>query len=163
MKDLKESFLGMNIKRKYNQKNLHNNNPTRFYLDASFRGAKILFVLAFDDTDIGDNDGLNKAKRDSHRKYFLPRVNITHYNVLIDRSNFYDQTIIDQIKRYDEIRKIATKQGDDYTIGCLLDYKYFKDPYQLVAVDLIKQKELDADPRALQHIEFYGMLKTNTL
>ena len=65
-------------------------------------------------------------------------------------------------KKYDEIRKIATGKGDDYTTGCLLDYQYFKDHYQLIAVDLSKQKELDADPRAIQQIEFYGMLNTNS-
>ena len=66
------------------------------------------------------------------------------------------------IKQYDEIRKIATGQGDDYTTGCLLDYQYFKDHYNLIAIDLSKQKELDADLRAIQKIKFYGMLKTNS-
>ena len=66
------------------------------------------------------------------------------------------------IKQYDEIRKIATGQGDDYTTGCLLDYQYFKDHYNLIAIDLSKQKELDADSRAIQKIKFYGMLKTNS-
>ena len=64
--------------------------------------------------------------------------------------------------KYDEIRKTATGQGDDYITVCLLDYQYFKDHYQLIAVDLSKQKELDADLRAVQQIEFYGMLKTNS-
>ena len=50
----------------------------------------------------------NKVERDSHRKYFLPRVNITNYNVLIDGRNLYNQPINDQIKKYDEIRKTAT-------------------------------------------------------
>ena len=65
------------------------------------------------------------------------------------------------VKQYDEIRKTATGQGDDYKTGCLLDYYYFKDHYNLIAVDLSKQKELDADSRAIQQIEFYGLLKTN--
>ena len=63
------------------------------------------------------------------------------------------------VKQYDEIRKTATGQGDDYTTGCLLDYQYFKDHYQLIAVDLSKQKELDTNSSAIQQIEFYGMLK----
>ena len=58
--------------------------------------------------------------------------------------------------------KIVTGKGDDYTTGCLLDYQYCKDNYQLIAVDLSKQKELDADPRAIQQIEFYGMLNTDS-
>ena len=44
----------------------------------------------------------------------------------------------------------------------MLDYQYFKDHYQLIAVDLSKQKKLDADPRVIQQIEFYGMIKTNS-
>ena len=117
-----------------------------------------MFVLAFDNTD----NGAKKVERNSHTKYFLPRVNITNYNVLIDGRNFYDQPINDLVKQYDEIRKTATGQGDDYTTGCLLDYQYFKDHYNLIAVDLSKQKELDADSRAIQQIEFYGVLKTNS-
>ena len=103
-----------------------------------------------------------ESQENCHTKYFLPRVNITNYNVLIDGRNFYDQPINDSIKQCDEIRKTATGQGDDYTTGCLLDYQYFKDHYNLIAVDLSKQKELDADSRAIQQIEFYGMLKTNS-
>ena len=56
----------------------------------------------------------------------------------------------------------ATGQGDDYTTGCLLDFQYFKDHYNLTAFDLSKLKELDADSRAMQQIEFYGVLKTNS-
>ena len=113
-----------------------------------------LFVLAFNDSTLANtNDGPGKVKRNNHRKYFLPRVNITSYNVLIDGRNFYDQSINDQIKKYDEIRMIAKEKGDDYTTGCLLNYQYFKDHYQPIATDLSKQKELDADPRAIQQIE----------
>ena len=83
---------------------------------------------------------MGQVKRDIHRKYFLPRVDITNYKVLIDGRNFYDQPISDQIKKYDEVRKIATGKGNDYTTGCLLDYQYFKNHYKLIAVDLSKQK-----------------------
>ena len=65
------------------------------------------------------------------------------------------------LKEFDEIRKTVTEQGDDYTTGCLLDYQYFKDHYNLIAVGVSKQKELDADSRAIQQIELYGMLETN--
>ena len=58
------------------------------------------------------------------------------------------------IKTYKNIRKIAAGQGDDYTTGCLLDYSYFKDHYKLIAIDLSKQQALDADPRAIQQINF---------
>ena len=115
-----------------------------------------MFFLAF------HNDGNKKVVRDSHRKYFLPGVKITNYNVLIDGRNFYDQPINDLVKQWDEIRNIATGQGNDYKTGCLLDYRYSKDHYNLIAIDLRKLKELNADSRAIQQIEFFGMLKTNT-
>ena len=121
------------------------NNFKRFLLDACFSGVNRLFVIACDNT----NNGNKKVGRESHRKYFLARVDITNYNVLIDGRNFYDQPINDQIKKYDEIRKIATGKGDDYATECLLDYQYFKNHYQLIAVDLSKQKELAADPRTI--------------
>ena len=55
--------------------------------------------------------------------------------------NFYDQATDSNIKRYEEIRKLNTGQGDD-TTGCLLDYDYIKNHYRLTAVDLSKQKKL---------------------
>ena len=118
-----------------------------------------MFVLAFHNTtvDVANNpinNANNRVVRDSHRKHFPPRVDITNYNVLTGGRNLYHQPINGQIEKYDEIRKVATGQGDDYTTGCLLDYQYFKDHYQLITVDLSKQKELDADPRAVQQIEF---------
>ena len=151
---------------KIETRNLDNNNLTRFPLDASFQGVRRLFVLAFNNTTVTVpnnpiNNTNNRVLRNSHTKYFLPRVNITNYNVLIDGRNFYDQPINDLVKQYDEIRKTATGQGDDYTTGCLLDYLYFKDHYQLIAADLSKQKELDAYLGIIQQVEFYGMLKTH--
>ena len=84
-------------------------NLTGFPLNASFQGVRRFFFFAFDDTD----NGAKKVERNSQRKYFFPRVNITNYNILIDGRNFYDQSINDQIKKYNGIRKIATEQQDD--------------------------------------------------
>ena len=61
-------------------------------------------------------------------------------------------------KSYEQIRKLTAQSGD-YTAGCLLDYGYIKNHYRLVAVDLSRQKELDADFKAIQEIEFIGQLK----
>ena len=72
---------------------------------------------------------------------------------MTDRRNFFDQSINNIIKTYENIRKIATGKGDDYTTGCLLDYCDFKENYKITAVDLSKQQALDADPRAIQQIE----------
>ena len=61
-------------------------------------------------------------------------------------------------KTYENIIKIATGQGDDYTTSCLLDYPYFKDHYKIIAIDLSKQQALCADPRAIQQINFTANL-----
>ena len=124
-------------------------------LNASFQGVGRLFVLAYAIAAGAEN---NEADIKENKKYFLPRGEIKNYNVLIDRRNFYDQSINDLIKQYDEVRKVSTGYGDDYTTGCLLDYAYFKDNYRLIAVDLSKQKALDADPRAIQQIVFQGVV-----
>ena len=143
---------------KIETRNSDNDNLTRFSPDASFQGVRRLFVLDFNNA----NNNAKKVERNSQAKYFLPRVDITSYNVLIDGRNFYDQSVNDQIKKYNKIRKTATGQRDDYTTECLLDYQYFKDHYNLIAADLSKQRGLDTDSRAIQKIRFYVMLKTDS-
>ena len=91
-----------------------------------------------------------------YRNNFLPRIKIENYKIKIDSRHFYDQPINDSIKQYDEIRKISTGKGDDYTTGCLLDFSDFEKNYRLIAADLSKQKALDADSRAMQQITFIG-------
>ena len=124
-------------------------NPNLNHLvEPSFQGVNKLFVLAFEN----DND------RTSHDEYYLPKVEIKDYNIVINGENFFDQPIKNNKVTYDNIRKIATSQGDDYTTGCLLNYPYFKDSYKMIAVDLRKQQALDADPRAIQEINFTANL-----
>ena len=53
-------------------------------------------------------------------------------------------------------KKLTTGQGEDYTTWCFLDYKYIKNDYRLMEVDLSRQKELDADPKAIKQIKFVG-------
>ena len=130
----------------------------RELLDPSYQGVKRLFVLAY-----RDQGGANRVRPDSHRRYFLPRVKIETYNIEIDGRNFYDQPINDSIKQYDEVRKVSTGQGDDYTTGCLLDFAYFEKNYTLIVADLSKQKALDADPKAIQQIIFTGEAPNNTI
>ena len=113
-----------------------------------------MFVLVYDNTA-----GNDQASIDSFKKYFLPRVKIENYNIEIDGKNFYDQPINDSIKQYDEITKISTGQGDDYTTGCLLDFAYFEKNCRLIEVGLSKQKSLAADSRAIQEIIFPGKIK----
>ena len=117
-------------------------------VEPSFQGVNRLFVLAFQNDDDRTSDNL----------YYLPTVEIKDYNIMINGENFFDQPIRNNKVTYENIRKIATGQGDDYTTGCLLDYQYFLDTYKRIAVDLSKRQALDADPRAIQQISFTGNL-----
>ena len=77
---------------------------------------------------------------------------------MIDGRNFFDQPVKDNLITYDNIRKIATGQGDDYTNVCLLGCRYFKNYYKMIAIDLSAQQALDADPKAIQQINFTANL-----
>ena len=81
---------------------------------------------------------------------------------MIDGEDLFDQPVKDNKVTYENIRKIDTGQGDDYTTGCLLDYPYFKDSYKMIAEDLSKQQLLDADPRSNQQIYFTANLEHAT-
>ena len=100
----------------------YDNEYIREKLDASFQWVDKLFVLAY-------ASGNNVTNENSYRKYFLPRLKIKNYNIETDGRNFYDQSINNLIKQYDEIRKISMEQGDDYTTVCLLDFSYFEKNY----------------------------------
>ena len=76
---------------------------------------------------------------------------------MIDGKNIFDQPVKNDKITYENIIKIATGDGDDYTIGCLLDYTYFKD-HKMIALDLSKQQALDADRKAIQQINFRANL-----
>ena len=124
------------------------NRYLNYLINPSFQGVNRLFVLSFE----------NENDRTSHSTYYLPKVEIKDYNVMIDSRNFFDQPIDNMNKTYENIRKIATGKADDYTSGCFLDYCYFKENYKMIVVDLSKQQALDADPRAIQQINFTANL-----
>ena len=88
-------------------------------LSASFKGVKRLFCFAYLLASGGNAD--EEAGIKDNKKYFLPRGEINNYNVLIDGRHFYDQSIIDLIKQYNQVRKVSTGQGDDCTAVCLFD------------------------------------------
>ena len=79
---------------------------------------------------------------------------------MIDGKTFFDQPIKDNKVTYKNIRKLTTGQGNDYTRDCLLDYIYFKNHYKMIAVDLSKQRALDADPKTIQQINFTANIDT---
>ena len=117
-------------------------------VEPSFKGVNRLFVLTLE----------NDTQRTSHSGYYLPNVELKHYNVMTNGENLFDQPVKDNKVTHENIRKIATGQGDDYTTDCLLDYSYFKDSNKMTAVDLSKQQALDADHRANQQINFTANL-----
>ena len=75
---------------------------------------------------------------------------------MIDEKNFFDQPVKCDMRASDNIRKIATGQGNNYTSGCLLDYNYFNNYYKMIAIDLSNPQAFDADPKAIQQINFTG-------
>ena len=123
-------------------------------LDPSFQGVNRLFVMACNRVD-------GQPTRNGQQKYYLSRIDLEKYNVIIDGRNFYDNPIESDIEKYRELKKVMIGNGEDHTTGSLLDFNYFDKHYKLVAVDLSRQKELDADPRAIQQIELKYMLGTN--
>ena len=149
LQQLKSSFKRVINWNKYLSKpELLAQNPNLNHLiESSFQRVNRVFVLAFENDD----------DRTSDEQCYLPIVEIKDYN-MINGGNFFDQPIKNNKVTYGNIRKIATGQGDDYTTGCLLDYPYFVDSYKMIAVDLSKQQVLDADPRAIQQINFTANL-----
>ena len=117
-------------------------------VEPSFQGVNRLFVLAFE----------NGTQRTSAKGYYPPNGEIKDYSIIINGEKFFDHPIKNNRVTYENIRKIATGQGYDYTTGCLLNYQYIKDYYKMIAIDLRKQQALDADPRAIQQISFTANL-----
>ena len=124
------------------------NRYLNYLISPSFQEVNRLFALSFE----------NEDDRKSYSTYYLPKVEIKNYNVMIDSKKFFDQPRNSNIKTYENIRKICTGQGDDYTTGCLLDYSYFNNYYRIIAIDLSKQQVFDADPRVIQQINFTANL-----
>ena len=154
-KGFQRSFYWNEYKTKEINENADANVFKYINLDPSFQGVNRLFVIAYNRVD-------GQPNRDNQRKYYLPRIDLNKYNVIIDGRNFYDNPIESDIEKYRELKKVMIGKGEDYTTGSLLDFNYFKKHYKLVAVDLSKQNELDADPRAIQQIEFKYLLETNS-
>ena len=150
LQQLKSVFKRViNWNKYYSKPELIRQNPNLNHLvEPSFQGINRFFVLAFED----------ETQRTSHPDYYLPNVEIKDYNIMINGVNVFDKPIKNNKITYENMRKIATGEGDDYTTGCLLDYTYFKDNYKMIAVDLSKQQVLDADPTAIQQTNFTANL-----
>ena len=154
-KGFQRSIYWNEYKTKEINENADANVFTYINLDPSFQGVNRLFVMPY-------NRANGQPTRNGQQKLYLPRIDLEKYNVIIDGRNFYDNPIESDIEKYRELKKVMIGKGEDYTTRSLLDFNYFDKHYKLVAVDLSKQKELDANPRVIQQIEFKDMLGTNS-
>ena len=100
-------------------------------LDPSSQGVNRLFVMAY-------NRANGQPTRNGQQKYYLPRIYLEKYNVIIDGKNFYDNPIESDIEKYRELTKVMIEKGEDNSTGSLFDFNYFHKHYKLVAVDLSK-------------------------
>ena len=107
-----------------------------------------------------NTEGNNKVSINSFKKYFLPRVKIENYDIEIDGRNFYDQSINDSTKQYSEIIKKTNRASWWLHNWLFIGFCLFWKNYRLIAADLSKQKDLDADWRAIQQIIFTGKIKS---
>ena len=98
----------------------------------------------------------NEEGRTSFSKYYVPKVEIKNFNVLIDEKSFFDMPVKNKGKAYEKIMSIG--KNNDYTTGNLLDYECFSKHYKLIAIDLSKQIELE-NPNLRQQINFIGKLE----
>ena len=133
-KGFQRSIYWNEYKTKGQDKDADANNFKYISLDPSFQGVNTLFVMAY-------NRANGQPTRNGQRKYYLRRIDLEKYNVIIDGRNFYDDPVERDIEKYRELKKVMIGKGKDY---------------------LSKQKELDADPRAIQQIEFKYMLGTDS-
>ena len=109
-----------------------------YLIDSTFQGLNRFFVLSL------------KCKT----KGVEIKVETKDYNVMIAGINFFDLLVNNNLRTYDNIRNIEIGQGDGYTTGYLLDYPYLKEYQKLIPIDLNKKQKLDADPKAIQQINF---------
>ena len=123
-------------------------------IEPTFQGVNRLFILCYS----GDSN------RDKNTHIFMPNSQIDEYNVTVDGRNVFESPIntIDR-KGYENLRDIMIGNGDDYTVGSMMDYRYFKDKYKIIGIDLSRQRILDADPRAIQQINFKGVARANNI
>ena len=122
------------------------NNNLSYLIDLTFAKVNRLFSLLFIRDDAGDD-------RDSPSDYYVPKVEIKDFNVLIDRKSFFDLSVKNEEEAYEKIMDMDN--NNDYTTGNLLDFGNFKENYKLIAIDLSK-KAKSKDPK---QINFIGKLE----
>ena len=122
------------------------NNNLNILIDPTFTNVNRLFVLAYQNAD----------DRQSFSQFYLPRVMVKDFNVIIDKLAFFDLPIKTEEEAYEKIIDIS--RNNECTTGNLLDYDYFKKHYKLIAIDLSKQQVLQENEDLIQQINFIGRL-----
>ena len=122
------------------------NNNLNILIDPTFTNVNRLFVLTYQNAD----------DRKSYSQFYLPKVTVKDYNVIIDKLAFFDLPIKTEEEAYEKIIDIS--RNNEYTTGNLLDYDYFKKYYKLSAIDLSKQQVLQENEDLIQQINFIGRL-----
>ena len=123
------------------------NNNLNILIDPTFTNVNRLFVLAYEDD----------ADRQSFSQFYLPKVMVKDFNVIIDKLTFFDLPIKNEEEAYQKIIDIS--RNNEYTTSNLLDYDYFKKYYKLIAIDLSKQQVLQENKDLIQQINFIGKLE----
>ena len=122
------------------------NNNLNILIDPTFTNVNRLFVLAYQNAD----------DRQSFSQFYLPKVLVKDFNVIIDKLAFFDLLIKTEEEAYEKIIDIC--RNNEYMTGNLLDYDYFKKHYKLIAIDLSKQQVLQGNEDLIQQINFIGTL-----
>ena len=123
------------------------NNNSNILIDPTFTNVNRLFVLAYQTAD----------DRHSYSQFYLPKVMVKDFNVIIDKLAFFDLPIKTEEVAYG--KSIDISRNNDYTTGNLLDYDYYKKCYKLIAIDLSKQQVLQENEDLIQQINFIGRLE----
>ena len=123
------------------------NNNLNILIDTTFTNVNRLLVLAYQ----------TAKDRQSFSQFYLPRVMVKDYNVIIDKLAFFDLPIKTEEEAYE--KNIDISRNNEYATGNLLDYDYFKKYYKLIAIDLSKQQVLRENEDLIQQINFIGKLE----
>ena len=122
------------------------NNNLNILIDPTFTNVNRLFVLAYQTAD----------DRQSFSQFYLPKVMVKDFNVIIDKLAFFDLPIKTEEEAYEKI--IGISRNNEYKTGNLLDYDYFKKYYKLIAIDLSEQQVLQENEDLIQQTNFIGRL-----
>ena len=118
------------------------NNNLNILIDPTFTNVNRLFVLVYQNVD----------DRQSYDEFYLPKVMVKDYNVIIDKLALFDLPIKTEEEAYEKI--IGISRNNEFTTGSLLDYDYSKKYYKLIAIDLSKQQVLQENENLIQQINF---------